>query len=282
MNRILLCSDGSDYAEVATRYAAWLAKSSAEAAITALYVSDLRQFEVPVFSDLGGSLGVQSYQGVAARLQEMENDKANLIREAVQKAISEEGWDGGCDFLHRTGLLVDTLENIQRDYDVVVLGKRGETANLAKGHLGSNMERVIRASEKPVLVTNRAFKRPESLVLAYDGGPSCRKALEFLQHSTYLRDLKLHAVTVAEDGEEELASQRLELLDRRLSAAGYEAECQMLNGEVGSAISKYVENRGIDLLMMGAYGHSRIRYLLIGSTTTEMIRGCRVPVFCFR
>ncbi|MEQ9334216.1 MAG: universal stress protein [Thalassobaculum sp.] len=34
--------------------------------------------------------------------------------------------------------------------------------------------------------------------------------------------------------------------------------------------------------MMGAYGHSRIRSLIIGSTTTQMIRSCMIPVMLFR
>jgi nucleotide-binding universal stress UspA family protein len=33
---------------------------------------------------------------------------------------------------------------------------------------------------------------------------------------------------------------------------------------------------------MGAYGHSRIRNLFVGSTTTEMIRSCKVPILLFR
>jgi len=33
---------------------------------------------------------------------------------------------------------------------------------------------------------------------------------------------------------------------------------------------------------MGAYGHSRVRSLIIGSTTTEMIRSCRVPILIMR
>ncbi len=32
----------------------------------------------------------------------------------------------------------------------------------------------------------------------------------------------------------------------------------------------------------GAYGHSRIRNLIIGSTTTEMIRSCKIPIVLFR
>ena len=43
-----------------------------------------------------------------------------------------------------------------------------------------------------------------------------------------------------------------------------------------------VERTGIDLLVMGAYGHSRVRSLIIGSTTTEMIRACKIPVLLFR
>ncbi|MDF1750857.1 MAG: universal stress protein, partial [Alphaproteobacteria bacterium] len=38
----------------------------------------------------------------------------------------------------------------------------------------------------------------------------------------------------------------------------------------------------IDLLVMGAYGHSRIRNLIIGSTTSAMLRLCKIPVMMFR
>jgi len=47
-------------------------------------------------------------------------------------------------------------------------------------------------------------------------------------------------------------------------------------------ISTYVEGRGINLLIMGAYGHSRIHQLIIDSTTTAMIHHCKVPVLLFR
>ncbi len=40
-------------------------------------------------------------------------------------------------------------------------------------------------------------------------------------------------------------------------------------------IAELVESRGIGLLVMGAYGHSRIRSLVIGPTTMEMIRSCK-------
>jgi nucleotide-binding universal stress UspA family protein len=36
------------------------------------------------------------------------------------------------------------------------------------------------------------------------------------------------------------------------------------------------------VMVMGAYGHSRIRSLVIGSTTEAMVRRCKVPVLMFR
>jgi nucleotide-binding universal stress UspA family protein len=39
---------------------------------------------------------------------------------------------------------------------------------------------------------------------------------------------------------------------------------------------------GVDLLVMGAYGHGRIRSLVVGSTTTAMVRRCKIPVLMFR
>ena len=39
---------------------------------------------------------------------------------------------------------------------------------------------------------------------------------------------------------------------------------------------------GFGLLVMGAYGHSRIRSLIIGSTTTAMVRAVKVPVLLYR
>jgi nucleotide-binding universal stress UspA family protein len=33
---------------------------------------------------------------------------------------------------------------------------------------------------------------------------------------------------------------------------------------------------------MGAYGHSRIRQLIVGSTTTQVLRRCQIPILLLR
>lgn len=281
MKKLLVCTDGSNYAGVCCEYAAWLAKRSG-AAIDLLYVTDIRQFEIPLVADLSGSLGIQPYQDITTQLREMENQKALLIEESHRKIFEAQGLADAVSFHHRTGLLVDSLDDFEDETDIILLGKRGENADYAKGHLGSNLERVIRASSKPCLVTSRAFRQINKLVLAYDGGESCRKALAYLINGSVFRDLTLHIVTVAEDHDEDAALDRLNEAEKVAQAQGFAPVCQMLGGDVENAISDYVESEKFDLLVMGAYGHSRIRNLIIGSTTTEMIRDCHIPVLCFR
>ncbi len=283
MKKILLCTDGSAYSEVCCRYAAWLAKRSS-AGIAAFYLTDVRQFEIPFVADLSGSLGVQPYRDMITQLQHVEKQKAAAIEEITRKTFRDCGLAENFGFEHRTGLLVDQLEELEQDADLVMLGKRGENAEFAAEHLGSTMERVIRASAKPCFVTSRAYREIRKMVVAHDGGPSCQKAMSFLAtHAADFQDIALHIVSVAEEKDEQKTREdQIEQAASKARESGYEPVTKVLGGAVEDAIAKYVEENAMDLLMMGAYGHNRIRYLLIGSTTTAVIRSCHIPVLSFR
>ena len=58
MAKILLCSDGSPYSQVCCQYGSWILSQLTEAELDVLYVSDLRQYKVPLIADLSGSLGI--------------------------------------------------------------------------------------------------------------------------------------------------------------------------------------------------------------------------------
>jgi nucleotide-binding universal stress UspA family protein len=281
MKHILLCVDGSNYGVEACKYTAWLARRN-QAQVSVLYVSDLRQFELPVVADLSGSLGVQPYQGITTQLQEMEKEKAKAIEQQVNEVMESVDYAEDTTFFHKTGLLMDCIEAMQEEADLVVVGKRGENANFETEHLGSRMERIVRSSKRPVWVTSRKFREIRRLVFAYDGGPSCQKALDFLKESESLKGLDLHVLSVVEHDDNAEVQQALQDVESELLEADFEPVCQMLIGEPETAIAQYVSQQEMDMLIMGAYGHNRIRYLLIGSTTTEMIRRCQIPVLCFR
>jgi nucleotide-binding universal stress UspA family protein len=281
MTRVLLCTDGSAYSQVCCQYAAWLAgRVSCE--FEALYVTDLRQFEVPMVADLSGSLGVQPYQAVLSKLQELEVEKAKLVLKDAERLLSTAPAGTPTTFIHRTGFIVDCFHEYERTADFVMLGKRGENANFASGHLGSTMERIVRSSHQPCFVTSRSFTPIERVLIAYDGGRSCRKALQYLTGNPTFRGLEVHVVIVSPRSAEETSLGYLREAETELIAAGYAPSCQMLHGVPEDEIAAYVAARSINCLIMGAYGHTRIRQFVIGSTTTAMMRQCRVPVLLFR
>jgi nucleotide-binding universal stress UspA family protein len=281
MKRILVCCDGSNYSRVCCQYAGWLS-ARCGAALEALYVTDLRQFEVPLIADLGGSLGIQPYQAILGQLQDLESKKAQVVLDDATRLLREAGAQGGIAATHKTGMLVDCLGDHEKQADIVMLGKRGENANFATEHLGSTMERVVRASSRPCLVTSRAFRPITRLLLAFDGGPSSRRAAEFLAACEGFKGLELHIVVVAGTLSADLALGHLRDAETIARRNGFEPVGHVLHGTPGDQIAAYIAANDAHLLVMGAYGHSRIRYLVIGSTTTEMIRTCRVPVLLFR
>ena len=281
MKKLLICTDGSNYSQECCRYGAWLAKKTG-ATVEILYVTDLRQFEIPAVVDLSGSLGIQPYEGMITQLKEMEEHKSGFVKDSALKIFKAEGLSDRTKFYHETGLLVDAVEEYADRADLVLMGKRGENANFATEHLGSTLERVVRALKKPCLVTSRKFRPINRAVIAYDGGKSSREVLEFIRKSEFLRSLNLHVVVVDEKHNEDQTTARLSEAEKALKDSGLSPECQVLNGTVETAIADYVEQAEVDLLIAGAYGHSRIRKFFIGSTTTELLRRCHIPVLCFR
>ena len=66
--------------------------------------------------------------------------------------------------------------------------------------------------------------------------------------------------------------------------AGLESEITLAirAGDVEPTLHAYQEEHDIDILVMGAYGHSRIRQFLVGSTTTRMLETARKPLVVLR
>lgn len=281
MKRLLVCIDGSQYGASCCKYAAWIS-SKIDVDIEVVYVTDLRQFEVPFVADLSGSLGIQPFQAVMGQLQELEKNKADVTLSQAAKLIEASGFSKPIRKTHKTGFLVDSLKELEEEADIIIIGKRGENANFATEHLGSTMERVARAATKPCFVASREFKEINRVLISYDDGPSCRKAVEFVAKSGLLVNTQIHLVTVSPNEEEEERLRGLKRAEVLLTEAGHSLTCQMLHGEAAPTVIKYVSNNDINMVVMGAYGHNRIRQLIIGSSTTEILQGCHLPILLFR
>ena len=287
MKRILVCTDGSVFAQSSYHYAAWLA-NRLQAAVDVLYVTDARHQAAAAVKNLSGSIGFGASDVLLKQLVDLEHEKnkldhhrAKLILADAKAVLSQQGVDS-VQVIHETGVLVDCLGHFEEAADLIVLGKRGETAEFAPDHLGSNMERLIRASYRPCLATVRQFRPIDRLALAYDGGPSCQKILDFLGQSPAFQGLELHILTVAKTSRDAKGNDRLDQARTQAQATGLIPIYRLLEGNPDAAITQYVQDQNISLLLMGAYGHTRIRHLIIGSTTTQLLRHTQIPLLLFR
>lgn len=287
MQRILVCTDGSAFSHSSYHYAAWLAQRL-PAAVDVLYVTDDRGKASVQVTNLSGSIGIDSAQTLLNKMVELEHDKAKLDHERAHlllqdaKHLLKQYGADEVSLTHETGFLVDSIYKFEDQADLIILGKRGAAADFASDHLGSKTERIVRASHKPCLVTSRYFKPIDRLLLAYDGSDSCQKMLQFMVDSPVFKGLELHILTVIKKVDYETANARIETARQKANQGGFTPVCSVGEGDAEVAIGQYVEKNNIGLLLMGAYGHSRIRQLVIGSTTAQILRSVQIPVMLFR
>jgi nucleotide-binding universal stress UspA family protein len=282
-NKIVALVDGSIYSESVCDHAAWISKRT-EAPVELIHILGRR--EVQENRDLSGSIRLGARSALLEELAELDAQRAKLVthrgRAILEDARAILDRDGATDVTTRLrhGDVVEAISEIEAGAQVILIGKRGEAADFAKGHLGSNLERIVRAAHRPVFVASRAFKPIESVLVAYDGGRSAMKAVDHIARSPLFTGMKLRVVTVG--SETTAAKKGLRDAQALLKAAGIDAETTIVEGRPEDRLGEMVEADGFGLLVMGAYGHSRVRSLMIGSTTTEMVRSCKVPVLLVR
>lgn len=280
MSTILACTDGSLYSPSIYEHSAWAA-SRLGASIHFLHL--IEREETPPVRDFSGTIGFSASEELMEELASFDESHARVAR-LRGKAILEDAEKQvpGISVMstQRHGSLVDTVMEFEGKSDLIILGKRGEHADFSKGHLGSNLERVVRAAKIPVLVAAREFKQVQNFSVAFDNGPSALKAIHYLGTQPLLEGAKCHLIAIGKPDFE--LSHALEKSATALRGAGYEVDAQLLSGDPDDVISEKVKSTASDLLVMGAYGHSRVREFLLGSTTTTLIRTCHVPVLLFR
>lgn len=278
IQRILLCTDGSVYSVVALEYALWLAKRLG-AHVTAAHVSDVRQLEWLLLADISGSIGAQPYQAALPQIQQFQKDKAGVILESVKEAARRRGVP--CAALHKTGRLTESILEEEKKADLVILGQRGEHAEQTGEMMGSSVERVVRRSVKPCLVTPGKFKEISQMLIAHDGSLHSTHSLCTGLALASALSLSVAIITVA--GDDSIASStHLDEAATHAKKQGVEFRSQLLKGDAETEILKFAEANHADLIVMGAYGHTRIREFVLGSTTSHVIRKSRVPVLLTR
>ncbi len=281
--RVLACIDGSSYTPAVCDAAVW-ASQRLDAPLKFLHALQRKQEVTSI--DLSGSIGLDARESLLEELVALDEKRNKLAMErgrqilSIAKDRARAAGNESVDGCQRHGGLVETLTELQEGIRLLVLGQRGEAASVASEHLGSHLERVVRTMKRPILVTPAEFNAPKQVMLAFDGSATTRKGVDMVAGSPLLRGLPCHLVMAGSDTAEKRA--KLEQARKTLEDAGIKAPTAILPGDSELVLRQYQQDNGIDLIIMGAYGHSRIRRLLIGSTTTAMLRQSVVPVLLLR
>lgn len=282
-NTLIALVDGSAYSESVCHHAAWIA-GKANWKVKVYHVMGRRDGLEK--QDLSGAIQLGARTELLKKLTELDAARAKLAHEHGRAILDDASalikGDGDLEVETRLrqGDLVETVTAKGETGEMIVIGKRGEAAGLAMEHLGSNLERVVRASHKPVFIANRAFKPIEKVLVAFDGAASSLSAVDFIARSPLFVGLEVALVFAGKETPEIRRS--MDNAVATLNAGGLDAEIIIRSGEPEKVLAQLTAQEDHELLVMGAYGHSRIRSLLIGSTTTEMIRSCRVPILIMR
>jgi len=274
---ILIPTDGSEFNKVALTYGIYFAKRF-DAQVTGLHVVDIRSLEGPLLSDISGALGFAPYQSFLPRFQKILEDRGDLILEGFQAACEAQSIHPKIKRL--SGVVSSAIVEEARTVDLVVIAQRGEHERWSNGLLGSTTESVVRRSPRPVLVTPGTFRECKSVLVAYDGSVESNRALKTACEVFSGGGTRLTAVVVS--GNAKKCATLTTEIEAYVGPYKTDVAVDCVEGDAAQAILDQAAKIGVDLIVMGAFGHSRIHDLILGGTAAYIIRNTTLPVLLHR
>ncbi len=235
--------------------------------------------EASVPAYIGGQLPVEVVD--VQRAQMLERGRATAA--VFDKALAAAGQEGESRVV--SGLDVDAARVISlhaRHADLVILGQ--EEPEAATGVPPHTVEDVILSAGRPALVIpyiGAGKTLGQRAMVAWDASRESARAvndaLPLLEQAKAVTVLSVNPRPgVDRHGEEPGADIAL-----HLARHGVKVEVQHTQVEeidVGDTVLSRLADLGSDLLVMGAYGHSRLRELVLGGVTRTLLESMTVPV----
>ena len=275
---ILLAVDGSIYTEPVLKYGMYLANHFV-AHLKVITVIDARFFEWSVAIGTEGFAPVIPTSGFQEKSQNLLEEKADTILKRTQEILGKSNVHFSLEKIN--GNPVDVICEKSKTSDLMIMGASGEFAKWNKKMLGSTLEATTRLSPKPLFIARQQVNDIKKILVAYDGSDTAAKALSHAGYFSKLLDAELTIVNISP--EEEASKQVLNEAVEYLSAY----ELKKLNtisakGDVPAELVNLSKSKNSDLIIMGSYGHSRIREAILGSTTVEVMRKAESPILMAR
>jgi len=282
--QVLACIDGAALTEAVCDYAAWISKKT-EAPLKLLHTIN-HHHETSIKSDFSGNIGLGTQEHLLEEITNLEQQQSKLklqqgkliLQAATEHIEKKEIFPSSTQ---RHGDLIEAVIDLEDSIRVLVLGLRGQIHESKENQIGAKLEAVIRSLHRPILIVNDTFKTPERIMLAYDGSEAAEKAVEMVASSPLYEGLSCHLVCV--NNNEETASKLLEQATKKLhSAKNIKVISAKLKGKADQELCAYQQEHDIDLTVMGAFSHTRLHDMLLGSFTHKMLINTKKPLLLLR
>lgn len=185
-----------------------------------------------------------------------------------------------------------TIVEEGEDFDMIVMTTHGRTG-FSRFFLGSVSEKVLRTSKVPVLIVNqeRELSNLDRILLTTDFSDHSREAFPLAKEIANAANAKIELLNILAfdpQHEDKPDESKLELREQRLNVLAKETLHEMedrveTNVIISSetpheAILNYNLNNPHDLIIMSTVGRTGIDYLMMGSTTANVVRHVKSPV----
>ncbi|AYA68374.1 universal stress protein [Acinetobacter sp. WCHA55] len=280
MKRVIACIDSSPCINALAEAAAWIAKQTGRELVL-LQVLDYYPASYHL-GEISGVIGFESNAMLLKELAELEQKQSELalsysnnLLDHISKLILE------MHGLHTThiqekGDFLEQSFNLLHEDDIVVIGRVGEKSAERNKPLGSNVENFIRGANCTVMTVGDSFKPPTRFIFAYEYSPTCVKMMKRIAQSDLLRLLQCHLVYVGDHPE------ILREPEQYLKDANLDVITEYRYGDVAENILEYQKEHGIQLIVLGAFSHSKIHQFFLGSIATTIFRNAKVPLLVAR
>ena len=221
---------------------------------------------------------------VMEQRRQMEDEARARVRKKFERQAGAAGVP--CEWHTVDGDPVGAVTTFSRYVDLVVIGQDNPD-HTGFGTNSDLAEHVVLASGRPVLAVPYIGKYPHTgrrVMIAWEAGREAARAVA--DALPVLRAAEHAVVLSANPGSGSLSARHGDLpgadIARHLARHGVNVEVQRIDtGEISVAdtLLNRVADQSIDLLVMGAYGHARIREIWLGGVTRDVLRHMTVPVF---
>lgn len=284
-DRVVACVDGASLTAAVCDYATWIAQRIT-APLELLHTINHHP-ETAAGADLSGNIGLGSQEHLLRQISALNQQQSRLKMQKgklILQAAKERAKQAGISNLvcqQRHGGLIESLIELEQSIRVLVVGLRGQVHDQQSDQIGAKLEAIIRSLHRPVLVVNGAFKKPERMMIAYDGSRAADKAVAMVADSALYQNMSCHLVCVNKNAH--AACRLLDQASASLQSSGrVEVVTGKLDGRPDQALCEYQHQHAIDLTVMGAFSHTRLHDMLLGSFTHKMLLHSSRPLLLLR